>query len=272
MNELDPYFLGYRREEQERLERQAPGLAAYSARLFDQVGLREGSRAAEIGCGPRGCLELLSERVGATGKVIGVERSSDEVQRARQHIVQARLNNTEVLQADARATGLPPESFDLATARLVLVNVPAPGQIVAEMVRLVRPGGVVALHEADSISQVCDPPLPAWTRLSQLLTTYAQMNGIDRFIGRRIGRMLREAGLAGIHVHPLIQVFPPRHERRTILPDFAENSRDRILDRNLIGVDELNELTGALKRHLEDPNTLVLSTIHVQAWGRKVDR
>jgi ubiquinone/menaquinone biosynthesis C-methylase UbiE len=34
----------------------------------------------------------------------------------------------------------------------VLVNVPEPEEILAEMLRLVRPGGFVALHEADSAS------------------------------------------------------------------------------------------------------------------------
>jgi ubiquinone/menaquinone biosynthesis C-methylase UbiE len=51
------------------------------------------------------------------------------------------LTNVEVIQADARYTGLPPASFDVAHARTVLVNVPDPGAVLADMTRLVRPGG-----------------------------------------------------------------------------------------------------------------------------------
>jgi len=269
MNESDPYLLGYRRAEQERLERQANELAHDSGGLFDQIGVGAGWRVVEIGCGPRGCLDLLSARVGATGKVVGVERSLEQVQRAQQFSADSHLTNVEVIHADARATGLPWQAFDLATARLVLVNVPQPQQLVAEMIRLVRPGGLVALHEPDSTAQRCDPPHPAQTRLLQLLNTYAEMNGIDRSIGLRVPRLLREAGLVDIRVNALVHVYPPGHGRRMLLLEFVENARLRMLDKELIGEVELNELTAALKRHLEDPGTLVVSSLFIQAWGRR---
>jgi len=268
MTEPDPYLLGYRKSEQDRLERQALELAGESARLFDEVGVREGWQVVEIGCGPRGCLDLLSERVGAGGGVVGVERSAEQVERARRFVAERGLGNVEVLCGDARATELPGASFDLVTERLVLVNVPEPEQILAEMVRLVRPDGVVALHEADSATQRCEPPLPAQQRLLELLDTYAQMNGIDRSIGLRVPRMLREAGVLDIRVNPLVHAYPLEHGRRMLLLDFVENARDRILERNLIRANELDELTAALKRHLADPATLVLSSVFLQTWGR----
>ena len=273
MSEPDRYLMGYRQTEQERLERQAQQFARDSGWLFDHVGIREGSRVIEIGCGPRGCLELLSERVGTTGRVCGLERSAEEVERAQQFIADKRLTNVEVVQGDARATGLRDGAFDFATARLVLVNVPNPEQIVTEMVRLVRPGGVVALHEADAIShQMCDPPLPAGTRLFQLLNTYAEMNSIDRFIGRRVPRMLRKAGLIDVRVNPLLHVYPRGHGRRMVMLEFVENVRDRLLGVNLIDEVELNELMEAFKHHLQDPETEVFSTIFIQAWGRKPEQ
>ena len=118
MTKSEPYFLGYRQAEQERLERQANQLAQESAWLFDEIGVGDGWRVVETGCGPRGCLNLLSERVGATGRVIGVERSHEHVERAKQFVIHERLSNVEVLHADARSTGLPAGTFDLATARL----------------------------------------------------------------------------------------------------------------------------------------------------------
>ena len=69
----DHYVLGYRQAEQHRSQCQAEQLAHESARLFDEIGIPEGARVLEIGCGPRGCLDLLSARVGASGRVVGVE-------------------------------------------------------------------------------------------------------------------------------------------------------------------------------------------------------
>ena len=143
---------------------------------------------------------------------------------ARQMARDLGLENVEVRCGDARATGLPHGAFDLATARLVLVNVPKPEQIMAEAVALVRPGGWVAFHEADWIGHICDPPSESWTAIVQLLVRYTEKNGIDLFVGRRLPGLLRAAGLTDIRVKPLIHVYPPGAPRRNILHDFVENS------------------------------------------------
>jgi SAM-dependent methyltransferase len=170
---------------------------------------------------------------------------------------------------DARSTDLPRESFDFVTARLVLVNVPNPEQIVAEAVGLVRPGGWVAFHEADWIAHVCDPPSGAWTTLVDLFVRYSEKNGIDPFIGRRLPRLLRDAGLEDVHVNPLIHVYPPGHGRRHILLDFAENLSERVIADGLIREQALAELKTALRLHIDNPGTLVVSHLFFQAWGRK---
>ena len=51
------------------------------------------------------------------------------------------------VRADAASTGLPSDSFDFVHERMLLLNVTSPQDIVAEMTRLARPGGVVALQE-----------------------------------------------------------------------------------------------------------------------------
>jgi ubiquinone/menaquinone biosynthesis C-methylase UbiE len=262
-------FLGYKRAERQ-LERQAEQLAREVAWLFDRVGPLEGGRVVELGGGPRGYLHALSERVGFTGSVVGVEQSADAAALARMLIARRALGNVELVHGDARSTGLPRAAFDLVTARLVLVNVPRPEEIVAEAVRLTRPGGTVAFHEADALTAVVDPPLDAWTELSDLVKRYADTNGIDLFVGRRLPRLLREAGLGDVEARPIIHLDDPGHPRRSILPEFVDDLRERLLEQGLIARDELDSLHTAVRRHLEDPDTVVLSQLFVQAWGRKV--
>jgi ubiquinone/menaquinone biosynthesis C-methylase UbiE len=269
VTEPDQYVLGYRRAEQKRLQQQAQQLAHESRWLFDQVGVTPGARVVEIGCGPHGCLEVLAEQVGPSGSVVGVERSQDACELAREMTRERGLANVEVLCRDARSTELPHGSFDFVTARLVLVNVPNPEQIVAEAIGLVRPGGCVAFHEADWIAHVCDPPSDAWTTLIDLFVTYSEKNGIDPFIGRRLPRLLRDAGLEDVHVNPLIHVYPPGHGRRHILLDFVENLSPRLAADGLIREQALAELKTALRLHIDDPGTMVVSHLFFQAWGRK---
>jgi SAM-dependent methyltransferase len=128
--------------------------------------------------------------------------------------------------ATVQSAGLPNASFDLVTARLVLVNVPHPEQIVSEAAALTRPGGSVAFHEIDWAAMVCDPPNQAWNTFFELLVTFMKENGNDLFIGRKVPRLMRDAGLVELRVNAITHVHPPGDERRHLLLDFADNLRE----------------------------------------------
>jgi ubiquinone/menaquinone biosynthesis C-methylase UbiE len=78
-----------------------------------------------------------------------------------------------VVTADARQSGLLPNSFDLVHARTLLINVPEPAEVVAEMARLARPGGWVATMDPDTEYAMCYPPHPAFTRISRSFQWYS---------------------------------------------------------------------------------------------------
>jgi ubiquinone/menaquinone biosynthesis C-methylase UbiE len=265
----DEYLLGHSANEEERLRRQPHELAPDSRRLLDQLDIRPGDQAIDVGCGPQGILDLLSERVGPTGTVVGLERSESTVRLARKFVAERQLRNVEVLEADAKSTGLPRDSFDVVHARLVLVNVPEPQRVVEEMIALARPGGVIASHEADWGAFLCNPPSRAWDRLLEVFLAYSRNKGIDLFVGRKTHQMFRAAGLTDIQVDPVIHVYPPGNNRRNILCDFLENVKGRILAERLMTEAEFHERLTELKLHLHDPDTLVISHLFVQVWGRK---
>ncbi|MDI1481967.1 methyltransferase domain-containing protein [Polyangium sp. y55x31] len=269
MSESDLYLLGSSAREEERLRKQIQELAGEARWLLDQFEIRPGTRAIELGCGPQGVLELLSERVGPSGTVVGLDKNEAFVASARKHMAEQRRTNVEVVQGDARATNLPKESFDVVFCRLLLVNVPQPERVVEEMVSLLRPGGVIASHEADYLPHMCDPPSPAWDRLREIFQAYTRAKGVDLFVGRRVHRMLRDAGIVGIQVNPVIHVYPHGHNRRSIFLDFVQNVRDELVRDGFASDEELNALTQDLKRHCDDPDTLVVSHLFFQVWGRK---
>jgi ubiquinone/menaquinone biosynthesis C-methylase UbiE len=129
-----------------RLSTQAALFETERCWLLDRLGIQTGWSAIDMGCGPQGILDHLSSRVGASGRVVGLESDASSIALARGLVANRGLANVAFVQGDARHTGLPRESFDLAHERLVLINVPHPEQIVSEMVALVRPGGIVALR------------------------------------------------------------------------------------------------------------------------------
>ena len=83
------------------------------------------------------------------------------------------------------------------------------------------------------------------------------------------GPLNRQAGLEEIEVVVHAPVYPAGHSRRTILSDLVRSLRPMILDLELLGEEELASLDRAVRAHLADPRTLVLSHLLVVAWGRK---
>jgi SAM-dependent methyltransferase len=268
----EQYLLGHSAAEEERLRQQSDHLMADSQWLLDQVGIQPGWRAIDVGCGPRGILDLLADRVGPRGSVVGLERSPATAALAQEFVADRGLANVSVLQGDARATSLPRESFDFVHMRLVLINVPRPEEIIAEVVALARPGGVVAVYEVDWVSHLYEPALPAFPRLMGAFQAHAAAQGIDLNIGRKLPGLLRRAGLVEVKANPTIDLYPPGDPRRSLLLQFVEYVRGGIVGAGLLQDGELNDLLATLRTHLDDPETLVVSNLSVQAWGRKPER
>ena len=265
------YALGPGPDEAARLRRQSRELAAEAQALLARIGVRPGQAAIDLGCGPSGILAQLAEAVSPGGRVVGLDADPAHVALARRYADDLGLGNVEVLAGDARRTGLSAGGFDLVHTRTLLVTVPEPDEVVAEMVRLARPGGWVACQEPDVGISLCYPPLPAWDRLRDLFMASFGRSGADCRIGRRLPELLRAAGLEQVEASVLASSYPAGHSRRTVIPDLARSLRPVILELGLAGERELDELDSAVREHLADPWTLMMPHLLVVACGRKPD-
>jgi ubiquinone/menaquinone biosynthesis C-methylase UbiE len=265
----DVYALGRDPGESARLQRQSGELRPDSAALLDRVGLGPGQDAIDLGCGPRGVLDLLAERVAPGGRVVGLDADPAHVAMAREFAAQPGLASVQIVAADARRTGLPPGSFDLVHARTLLVNLPEPAEVLAEMVRLAKPGGWVASLEPDVEHALCYPAHPAYTRMWELFRAAFSRNGADLLIGRRLAELYRQAGLHDIGVEARARVCQPGDSRRTIGPDLVRSLHPAIVSLGLADQEELDALDRAVRAHLDDPRTVVVPHLVFLAWGRK---
>ena len=263
------YALGSSPDESARLQRQAGELAADSAALLDRVGLRPGQTAIDLGCGPRGILDMLAERVSPAGRVVGLDADPAHAAMAAEFTAGRVLSGVAIMTADARSTGLPPGSFDLVHARTLLINLPEPAEVTAEMMRLARPGGWVASMEPDTEHALCYPPHPAFDRLCEIFTVAFSRNGADPWIGRRVPELFRQAGLEDVEVEARVQMYPLGNSRRTIRLDLVRSMRPQAVEMGLASIAELDELDTAARVHLDDPRTIVMSGLLFLTWGRK---
>jgi SAM-dependent methyltransferase len=221
-------------------------------------------QSIDLGCGPRGILELLAVRASPGGRVVGLDADPAHTAMAAEFAAGRGLVGVEIMTADARRTGLPSGSFDLVHARTLLVNVPEPAELAAEMVRLARPGGWVAVMEPDTEYAMCYPPHPAFTRISEIFPVVFGRNGADNTIGRRV-----PAGLADVGVEARVQMYPHGSSRRTIRLDLVRSMRPQVVEMGLASEAELKELDTAARAHLDDPHTVAVFGFLFLAWGRK---
>ena len=262
------YALGSDQAERDRLRRQSEELRAQSSALLDRTGIGEGWAAIDLGCGPSGIIELLAARVGPTGHVVGLDFNPENVALAQELVRERGLATVKVVQGDARHTGFPESSFDLAHCRTLLINVPEPEGVVAEMARLARPGGWVAASEPDIPLTVCYPRIDDWDRMTQLFRQSVTSDGADEAIGRRLPELFRQAGLVDVGVEASTNVYPHGHSRRTVRADLFRTLRGKIVSRGMADAAELDDIDRAVRTHLDDPRTLVAHTTFM-AWGRK---
>jgi ubiquinone/menaquinone biosynthesis C-methylase UbiE len=107
-----------------------------------------GLRWIDIGCGSGAFTELLTERC-APAEVQGIDPSEAQLSFAR---ARPAGRMAKFLRGDALALPFGEDSFDAAIMALVIFFVPDPTRAVAEMARVVRPGGTVAAYVWDMIA------------------------------------------------------------------------------------------------------------------------
>jgi len=214
---------------------------------------------------------MLAERVAPAGRVVGLDADPAHTAMAAEFAAGRGLAGVQIMTADARSTGLAAGSFDLVHARTLLVNLPEPAGVAAEMTRLARPGGWVASTEPDTEYGRCYPPHPAYDRLCDIFTVAFRRNGADPWIGRRVAELFRRAGLADVQVEARVQMYPPGHSRRTNRLDLVRSMRSQVLEMGLASTAELDELDTSARAHLQDPHTVVISGLLFLTWGRKPD-
>jgi ubiquinone/menaquinone biosynthesis C-methylase UbiE len=259
------YPIEHRQGEIDRLHIQADSMVPDTRMMLDLIGVAPGWRCLDVGCGPRGITDLLSERVGAGGRVVGVDKDEQFIAYARAHAPP----NVEFRHGDAYATGLPDGAFDFVHMRFVASTAGNPEALLREAIRLARPGGAVALQEPDVDTFRCDPPHPAWDRLmAAMLDVFASV-GSDIYLARRLPSLARAAGLADVQYRPFLFGIPSTHPMSDHLPATTESVRNVVLSRGLISEAELPRLIEECRRHLRDPGTLTTSFMVAQVWGRK---
>ncbi|MEU6402434.1 class I SAM-dependent methyltransferase [Streptomyces sp. NPDC046985] len=149
----------------------------------------------DIGCGPGTLTADLAERV-PQGHVTGVDQAPGVLEQARATAAERGLSHVDFAVADVHALDFPDDSFDVVHAHQVLQHVGDPVGALREMRRVARPGGLIAVRDADYAAMTWYPQTPGLDRWLDLYERVARANGGEPDAGRRLRSWALAAGFA----------------------------------------------------------------------------
>jgi ubiquinone/menaquinone biosynthesis C-methylase UbiE len=192
------YVLGHAVDELARLDRQAATLAHATRTILTLGGIAPGMRVLDIGTGTGEVAILAGDLVGATGQVLGVDRSPVAIDYARSKTAERGITNVRFAVSDLSddlVDALAGETFDAIVGRLVLAYQPSPDNVVRRMTRHLRPGGRFIAMEFDMHAARTIPMTPLVHRMTNLILAAFEAAGTPQTLGPRLGQVLADAGL-----------------------------------------------------------------------------
>ena len=180
-------------------DQQVPFFVQMGERLVDVLDPGPGERVLDVACGRGACLLPAAERVGPAGRVHGIDLSEEMVEHLRADIEARGLSQASVQRMDAHDLSLSPGSHDAVTCSYALFLMEDPERVAAGLVRMLRPGGRMAVSVPASRLLPGDEGV-----VGGLFTTYAEWAGLggERTMdfGMDVGSLLMSAGAVGVRV------------------------------------------------------------------------
>jgi SAM-dependent methyltransferase len=223
----------------------------------------------DVGCGPGNITRGLFERV-VPGRVVGVDSSSEVIAQASAQHADV---NLEWQVADAYDLPFDDNTFDVAHAHQVLQHLADPVAALAEMKRVVKPGGVVAARDSDYGSWTWYPEMPELERWRDVYSAVARANAGEPNAGRFMLAWAHRVGFAEVTTSVSSWCFSTPADvtwwgemwaERVSTPPFSQ----RAVELDIAGAAELQDLAVAWRRwgadrdaYLSVPSTEILCEV-----------
>ena len=264
------YALGYTNKEYDRLIRQAARIAPTTERLFREAGIGPGQRVLDLGSGVGDVALLVARIVGPSGEVVGIERDAASIARANARVAEAGLRNVSFTQSDVNRI-VSDKPFDAAVGRFILMFLPDPVSVLRSLLKLVRPGGVLAFQEPTWIPLLASSArLPLWSKvLSSIHETFLR-SGVNPEMGPALYRILQEIGMPApaMHMETLLGSDP---DFTSLICDLIHSLGPLAQQHNvsLEGLGNLNTLSDRIQAEVAASKSVVSFVPLVGVWSRK---
>lgn len=263
------YLLMSGNAEMQRLRLQAQVWEPAAIDFLATLDIQPGWKALDLGCGAMGILRPLAQSVGETGTVVGLDSDATQLAAARSFVEEAKLHNVTIVEGNAFDTSLPTGHFDVVHVRFLFAPVGRDIELLTEMLRLLRPGGVIAIQEPDASCWNVAPPNSSWSDLKAAILSAFRAGGGDFDAGCRMFEMLRAAGVQQISQRNAVLAATGQHPYKRLPLQFAGSLKKRILDGGLLSAERLETCLSDVATVADDLTSVMTTFIVTQVAGRK---
>lgn len=219
-----------------------PDVIAQRAEFLAALEPRTGERVLDVGSGPGFLAAAIAGATGASGVVCGIDVSEPLLAAAKRHC--GHLPWVEFRQADATQLPFPDQVFDAAISTQVLEYVRDVDAALAEIHRVLRPGGRVVIVDTDWGSIVWESPNPE--RMRRILAAWEQ-HAADVYLPRTLANKLARAGFR-MQSQQIIPLFNPSYDPNTYSNRIIDLIVPFVSGRNGITRDEAEEWAKDLRQ------------------------
>lgn len=159
--------------------------------------LRRGMSLLDAGCGPGSITVGLGDAV-APGEVVGIDLNPDAIAAARRLATGRGMTSVRFEVADIHAMPFTAGSFDAVFVHAVLQHVPDATRTLRHLRRVLVPGGVIGVADADYDGSIIAPRPPALRKALSLMRKVRRHSGGDLRVGSKLRRSLVEAGFVDV--------------------------------------------------------------------------
>ena len=241
-----------------------PDQQMVNAALIQELRPAAGELLLDVGSGTGVLARLAAPKLGLDGKMVGIDISLAMSQAAWQFSQEAAFIDSTVFSV-GQAEHLPYQEgiFDGAFAARLLLHVQDPQQVVREMARVVKPSGRVVVMDWDFETVVVDSADRELSR--RVLHWRTDHLGGDNWIGRKLWRLMAQAGLTHLAIHPFVSIAQGEEDSLTqSLWRAAQGAREN----GIISPEEHEAWTRGLKRAIARGHFFA-SIVYFIVWGQK---
>lgn len=226
------------------------------------LGVAPGERVLEVGCGSGAVTRTLAQRVSPDGQVVGVDASAALLKIARGLADDVGLGQViDFKEGDCRALSFPDSSFDAVLAVTTLSHVPNVERALAEMVRVVRPGGRVAVFDIDGDSFLISHPDRERTR--RIAAAFCDHGLVNGWLMRSLAGVLRQLGVGNVRTQGFMPLDTGGYYARA-----AVSAADIAFEAGVITSDERADWLEALRAQFAG-DRFVAGRLHLFVWGTR---